>query len=69
MKKKNCIDLVLLPRTNEEKLLIKSFSCKGKEDGQVLNPAGIITQGSHIWVVDLGNNRIQQFSLSGTEVL
>jgi len=62
----NCIDLVLLPRTKEEKLLIKSLSCFGKEDGQVNKPLGIITQGSRIWVVDNDNNRIQKFSLSST---
>jgi len=59
----NCIDLVLIPITNEEKLLVKSFSCKGKDDGQVDHPLGITTQGSNIYVVDNGNNRIQKFSL------
>jgi len=58
----NNIHLVLLPIVNEEKLLIKSFSYKGK-DGQVNSPNGIITQGTNIYVVDSGNNRIQKFSL------
>jgi len=59
----DCIHLVLLPIVNEDKLLIKSFSCKGKDDGQVNQPIGIITQDSNIYVVDSGNHRIQKFSL------
>jgi len=57
----NCIDL--LKRENEEILLVKSFSLEGSENGQVTSPEGIIAQGSDIWVVDCGNNRIQKLSL------
>jgi len=60
----NSIHLVLLPTVNEDKLFIKSFSLvEGKDDGQVDHPLGITTQGSNIYVVDYGNNRIQKFSL------
>jgi len=60
---KHCIHLVLIPRTNDEKLLTKSFSPKGDEDGKVNYPRGIITQYIVIWVVDSGNHRIQKFSI------
>jgi len=53
------IHLVLLPRSNEEKLLIKTIS-----NEEVKCPAGIITRGSDIWVVDSRTNRIQKFALT-----
>jgi len=63
----DCIHLILFPKTNETKLRIKSFSSKGKDDGQVDLPFGIITQcvdnNTFVWVADSFNNRIQKFSL------
>jgi len=57
------IHSVLIPRTNDEKLLTKSFSSKGNGDGKFNTPIGTITQDNVIWVVDSGNNRIQKFSI------
>jgi YD repeat-containing protein len=46
-----------------------TFGEESSENGKFRNPAGIaIEPGGSIWVVDSGNNRVQQFSSTGTYI-
>jgi len=56
---KFCVHILLLPRTNEEKIQTKSFSCKGEGSGGTV---GVITHDNYIWIVDSCNDRIQKYS-------
>jgi hypothetical protein len=38
----------------------------GSGPGQLNNPYGIVVANGHLWVVDNGNNRIEEFSAGGT---
>jgi tripartite motif-containing protein 71 len=40
----------------------------GSGNGQFATPWGIYTNGTHVWVVDSGNNRVQQFTVAGAYV-
>ncbi len=40
----------------------------GTANGQFNNPRGIATDGTYVYVVDVNNNRLQKFTLTGTYV-
>jgi RHS repeat-associated protein len=43
------------------------FGKEGTAEGQLKKPAGIaVDREGHVWVADTGNNRIEEFSASGT---
>jgi sugar lactone lactonase YvrE len=48
--------------------LTTSWGSTGPAGGQFNGPTGIATDNSYIYVADTGNNRIQQFTMSGSYV-
>lgn len=48
---------------------VTTFGSAGTGNGQFgASPMGIVTNGTHVWVADSGNSRIQQFTITGTYV-
>lgn len=45
-----------------------TFGSAGTGNGEFTTPTGIVTNGTHLWVVDQGNNRVQQFTTAGVYV-
>src|SRR5690349_17041858 len=46
--------------------IIKTFSSPGSGNGQLNNPRGIVLDDKgNLYVVDSGNNRIQEFDING----
>jgi hypothetical protein len=45
-----------------------NFGSPGSGDGQFNTPIGIATDGTHLYVADTGNNRVQKFTTAGVYV-
>lgn len=47
---------------------VVSYGGSGTGDGQFTTPVGIATDGTHVYIVDQGNSRIQKFTTAGVFV-
>jgi PKD repeat protein/sugar lactone lactonase YvrE len=50
----------------EQYVYVRQWGTPGTGDSQFSSPKGIAVQGTNVYVVDSGNNRIQEFTSAGT---